>query len=126
MRPLPIVGLLHPDPIGAAVALALRRRAALVIWPEQGASAAATKRAEWADFTAVPAESDVLQRSDLVIAATADGGVEIHVGASVVAVEVAGPPPWRPGTSVLRLRGPRAGEVAALFAGGPATVEVLD
>lgn len=39
---------------------------------------------------------------------------------------VLGPPAWQPGTTVLWLSGPAAADVAALFAGSPFEVRVLD
>jgi Domain of unknown function (DUF1932) len=67
ISPRPVVGLLHPGAMGAAVGAALRPRASAVIWAASGRSHATSKRAELADLVAVPDLAALVQRSDVVI-----------------------------------------------------------
>lgn len=63
----PVVGVLHPGAMGAAVGSALRPRAGAVIWAAAGRSRATSKRAELADLVGVPDTAAVAQRSDVII-----------------------------------------------------------
>ena len=65
--PRPVVGVLHPGAMGAAVGSALRPRAGAVIWAAAGRSHATSKRAELADLVAVPDLTAVARRSDVII-----------------------------------------------------------
>ncbi len=65
--PRPVVGLLHPGAMGAAVGSALRPRAGAVIWAAAGRSRATSKRAELADLVGVPDTVAVARRSDVII-----------------------------------------------------------
>jgi Domain of unknown function (DUF1932) len=66
--PRPVVGVLHPGAMGAAVGSALRPRAGAVIWAAAGRSRATSKRAELADLVGVPDVASVARRSDVIIA----------------------------------------------------------
>jgi 3-hydroxyisobutyrate dehydrogenase-like beta-hydroxyacid dehydrogenase len=63
----PVVGVLHPGAMGAALGAALKPVAAQVIWAAAGRSDATSKRAEIADLVAVPDLAELVARSDLVI-----------------------------------------------------------
>ena len=78
--PRPVVGVLHPGAMGAAVGSALRPRAGAVVWAAAGRSQATSKRAELADLVAVPDVAALARRSDAILsvcpphAARDDGG----------------------------------------------------
>lgn len=63
----PVVGVLHPGAMGAAIGSALKARAGVVIWAAEGRSQATSKRAELADLTAVPDVAALARRSDLIV-----------------------------------------------------------
>ncbi|MFL6073435.1 MAG: DUF1932 domain-containing protein [Mycobacteriales bacterium] len=63
----PVVGILHPGAMGAALGAALKPKAAAVLWAAEGRSRATSKRAEVADLVAVRNVGDLVRRSDLVI-----------------------------------------------------------
>ncbi|WUK27710.1 DUF1932 domain-containing protein [Streptomyces sp. NBC_00370] len=63
----PVVGVLHPGAMGAAIGAALKGRAGEVLWAAAGRSYATSKRAELADLVAVPDLAALVRRSDLVI-----------------------------------------------------------
>jgi 3-hydroxyisobutyrate dehydrogenase-like beta-hydroxyacid dehydrogenase len=63
----PVVGVLHPGAMGAAVGSALRPRAGAVIWAAAGRSHATAKRAELADLVAVPDVAAVARRCDVIV-----------------------------------------------------------
>jgi len=63
----PVVGVLHPGAMGAAVGSALRRRAGAVIWAAAGRSDATSKRAELADLVGVPDTEAVARRADVIV-----------------------------------------------------------
>lgn len=65
--PRPVVGVLHPGAMGAAVGSALRRRAGVVIWAAAGRSRATSKRAELADLVGVPDVAALVRRSDVIV-----------------------------------------------------------
>ena len=65
--PRPVVGVLHPGAMGAAVGSALRPRAGAVVWAAAGRSQATSKRAELADLIGVPDVAALARRSDVVI-----------------------------------------------------------
>ena len=67
LPPRPVVGVLHPGAMGAAVGSALRPRVGAVIWADAGRSHATAKRAELADLVAVPDVAAVARRSDVII-----------------------------------------------------------
>jgi 3-hydroxyisobutyrate dehydrogenase-like beta-hydroxyacid dehydrogenase len=63
----PIVGVLHPGAMGAALGAALKPVAGQVIWAAAGRSQATSKRAETADLVAVPDLAELARRSDVII-----------------------------------------------------------
>jgi 3-hydroxyisobutyrate dehydrogenase-like beta-hydroxyacid dehydrogenase len=63
----PVVGVLHPGVMGAALGSALKRRAGAVIWAAAGRSNATSKRAEIADLQGVPDVAELARRSHVVI-----------------------------------------------------------
>lgn len=65
--PRPVVGVLHPGAMGAAVGSALRPRVGAVIWADAGRSTATAKRAELADLVAVPDVAALARRSDVIV-----------------------------------------------------------
>ena len=65
--PRPVVGVLHPGAMGAAVGSALRPRAGVVIWAAAGRSRATSKRAELADLVGVPDVAALVRRSDVIV-----------------------------------------------------------
>ena len=65
--PRPVVGVLHPGAMGAAVGAALRARAGAVIWAAAGRSQATSKRAELADLVGVPDVAALARRSDVIV-----------------------------------------------------------
>ncbi len=63
----PVVGILHPGTMGAALGSALKARAGAVIWADAGRSHATAKRAELADLQAVPDTAELARRSHVII-----------------------------------------------------------
>ena len=100
--PRPVVGVLHPGAMGAAVGSALRPRAGAVVWAAAGRSQATSKRAELADLVGVPDVAALARRSDVVISVCPP-----HA-ARAVADEVAA-----------ALDGPHAANVASGTSDGP-------
>ena len=63
----PVVGILHPGAMGAALGSALKPTAGVVIWADGSRSHATAKRAELADLIAVPDVAALARRADLII-----------------------------------------------------------
>ncbi|MBP2368191.1 NAD(P)-dependent oxidoreductase [Pseudonocardia parietis] len=63
----PVVGILHPGVMGAALGSALKARAGAVIWADAGRTHTTAKRAELADLIAVPDVGDLAARSDVIV-----------------------------------------------------------
>ena len=63
----PVVGLLHPGVMGAALGSALKPAAGVVIWAAAGRSITTSKRAELADLVSVPDVAEVARRADLIV-----------------------------------------------------------
>lgn len=63
----PVVGIVHPGAMGAAVGAALRPRAGAVVWAAEGRSADTAKRAELADLVAVPDLPELVRRADVIV-----------------------------------------------------------
>lgn len=63
----PVIGILHPGAMGAAIGSALKARAGAVIWADAGRSHATAKRAELADLVAVPDVVELAARSDVIV-----------------------------------------------------------
>ncbi|WP_329625919.1 DUF1932 domain-containing protein (plasmid) [Streptomyces sp. NBC_01255] len=81
----PVVGILHPGSMGAAVAACAAKNAAAVLWCEEGRSPASAARAEQAGLAPVATLSVLLERSDIVIslcppAAAEDVAAEVAAG----------------------------------------------
>jgi 3-hydroxyisobutyrate dehydrogenase-like beta-hydroxyacid dehydrogenase len=138
----PVVGLLHPGEMGAALGALLRGRAA-VLWASEGRSdATATRAAGLRDVRSVRAlvdEADVIlsvcpPHAALDVARSVAGFEGVFVDANAVAPATAraiasvvggrcvdggivGPPPVSPGTTRLYLSGREAARAAELFAG---------
>ena len=63
----PVVGVLHPGAMGAAIGSALKPAAGAVIWAAAGRSDATAKRAETADLVGVPDVVELARRADVII-----------------------------------------------------------
>jgi 3-hydroxyisobutyrate dehydrogenase-like beta-hydroxyacid dehydrogenase len=63
----PVVGVLHPGAMGAAIGSALKPVASAVVWAAAGRSQATSKRAELADLVGVPDVAAVARRCDVII-----------------------------------------------------------
>jgi 3-hydroxyisobutyrate dehydrogenase-like beta-hydroxyacid dehydrogenase len=67
LPPRPVIGILHPGAMGAAVGNALKPVAGAVIWAAAGRSLTTSKRAETADLVGVPDVAELARRADVVI-----------------------------------------------------------
>jgi 3-hydroxyisobutyrate dehydrogenase-like beta-hydroxyacid dehydrogenase len=140
-----VVGLLHPGDMGSALGAVLLENRHEVLWASEGRSAeTAARAAPFADF-GTPRK--VARAAEVVIsvcpphaarevAASVDGFKGIYVDANAVSPATArdiggidggivGPPPRDGATTRLYLSGPRAEEVARLFAGTAVDPRVL-
>lgn len=63
----PVIGILHPGAMGAAVGSALKPVAGAVIWAAAGRSVTTSKRAETADLVGVPDLAAVARRADVIV-----------------------------------------------------------
>jgi 3-hydroxyisobutyrate dehydrogenase-like beta-hydroxyacid dehydrogenase len=63
----PVIGVLHPGVMGAAVGSALKPVAGAVIWAAAGRSITTSKRAELADLVSVPGLAELVRRSDVIV-----------------------------------------------------------
>ncbi len=82
----PVVGILHPGAMGAALGSALKAKAGAVVWAAAGRSHATAKRAELADLVAVPDVAEVARRAHLIVSICpphAAGAVAEEVAAAV-------------------------------------------
>ena len=140
----PVVGLLHPGEMGAALGAALRGRGVRVLWASSGRSAATLRRAEDAGLEDVGSARELARHAEVIVsvcpphaardvAASVAGHTGVYVDANAVspatsravAAElpdatfvdggIVGPPPRSPGTTRLYLSGAAAAGVAALF-----------
>jgi 3-hydroxyisobutyrate dehydrogenase-like beta-hydroxyacid dehydrogenase len=64
---MPVVAMMHPGQMGAALAAQARRTGAQVLWCPAGRSAATAERAEAAGLTALPELGDVLAAAEIVL-----------------------------------------------------------
>ncbi|HEU5156854.1 MAG TPA: DUF1932 domain-containing protein [Streptosporangiaceae bacterium] len=64
---MPVVAMLHPGRMGAALAAQARRSGTQVLWCSADRSAATSRRAEAAGLTALPRLADVLAAADIVM-----------------------------------------------------------
>jgi 3-hydroxyisobutyrate dehydrogenase-like beta-hydroxyacid dehydrogenase len=65
--PRPVIGILHPGAMGAAVGAALKPVAGAVIWAAAGRSITTSRRAETADLIGVPDVAAVARRADVIV-----------------------------------------------------------
>lgn len=63
----PVIGVLHPGAMGAALGSALKPVAGAVVWAAVGRSDRTSKRAELADLVGVPDVAALVGRADVVI-----------------------------------------------------------
>lgn len=63
----PVIGIVHPGAMGAALGSALKPAAGAVVWAAAGRSQATSKRAELADLVGVPDVAELARRSDVVV-----------------------------------------------------------
>ncbi|MGI9001543.1 MAG: DUF1932 domain-containing protein [Pseudonocardia sp.] len=63
----PVIGVLHPGAMGAAVGSALKPVAGAVIWAAAGRSTTTSQRAEVADLVGVPDLAELARRADVII-----------------------------------------------------------
>lgn len=63
----PVIGILHPGAMGAALGSALKPVAGAVVWAAAGRSQATSKRAELADLVGVPDLAELARRSHVVV-----------------------------------------------------------
>lgn len=70
----PVIGILHPGAMGAALGSALKPRAGAVIWAAADRSQTTSKRAELADLVAVPDVGELACRAHVVISICPPGG----------------------------------------------------
>lgn len=67
LPPRPVIGVLHPGAMGAALGSSLKGVAGAVIWAAAGRSDRTSKRAELADLVGVPDVAELVRRSHVVI-----------------------------------------------------------
>ncbi|HXV92687.1 MAG TPA: DUF1932 domain-containing protein [Pseudonocardia sp.] len=67
LPPRPVIGVLHPGVMGAAVGAALKPVAGAVVWAAAGRSVATSKRAELADLVGVPDLAELARRADVIV-----------------------------------------------------------
>ncbi len=67
LPPRPVIGILHPGAMGAAVGAALKPAAGAVVWAAAGRSLTTSKRAETADLVGVPDLAELTRRADMII-----------------------------------------------------------
>jgi 3-hydroxyisobutyrate dehydrogenase-like beta-hydroxyacid dehydrogenase len=149
----PVVGLLHPSEMGAAVGAALRRCGREVLWASDGRSERTKLRADEAGFEDAGSVDELLQRSDIVlsicpphaavdVARSVAGFDGLFVDANAIAPEtmrtvagtvgaqcvdggIIGPPPSPSVGTHLYLSGAGAHEVASLFDGTAVDARVI-
>ncbi len=63
----PVIGVLHPGVMGAALGSALKPVAGAVIWAAAGRSVTTSKRAEIADLIGVPDLAELARRSHVIV-----------------------------------------------------------
>jgi 3-hydroxyisobutyrate dehydrogenase-like beta-hydroxyacid dehydrogenase len=139
----PVIGLIHPGEMGAAVGRALRESGHRVLWASTGRSAETAARAEQAGLEDVGTVTELSRVSTVILSvcpphaalgvARSVGWFEgLYVDANAVSPSTAreiatlvehfvdggivGPPPREAGGTRLYLAGPSAEDAAALFA----------
>lgn len=88
----PVVGVLHPGKMGAAVGSALKPAAGVVVWAAAGRSITTSKRAELADLVSVPDTAELARRADLIVSVCPPEAAE-RVAADVAAAAADRPRP---------------------------------
>lgn len=83
----PVIGILHPGAMGAALGSALKPRAGVVIWAAADRSQATSKRAELADLVAVPDVAELARRADVVVSICPPGAARAVAEQVAAAVE---------------------------------------
>ncbi|MCF7548814.1 NAD(P)-dependent oxidoreductase [Pseudonocardia sp. WMMC193] len=83
----PVIGILHPGAMGAAIGSALKPRAGAVIWAAADRSQATSKRAELADLVAVPDVAELARRAHVVISICPPGAAREVAEQVAAAVE---------------------------------------
>jgi 3-hydroxyisobutyrate dehydrogenase-like beta-hydroxyacid dehydrogenase len=83
----PVIGILHPGAMGAALGSALKSRAGAVIWAAADRSQATSKRAELADLVAVPDVAELARRAHVVISICPPGAAREVAQQVAAAVE---------------------------------------
>jgi len=63
----PVIGILHPGVMGAAIGSALKPVAGAVVWAAAGRSVPTSKRAETADLVGVPDVAELARRSHVIV-----------------------------------------------------------
>lgn len=86
---MPVVAMLHPGQMGAALAAQARRTGTRVLWCPAGRGAATAERAEAAGLTALPELGDVLAAAEIVLSVCPPEFAE-DVAASVAGHRYAG------------------------------------
>jgi Domain of unknown function (DUF1932) len=90
LPPRPVIGILHPGAMGAAVGNALKPAAGAVIWAAAGRSLTTSKRAETADLVGVPDVAELTRRADVIVSVCPPDAARA-VAAEVAAVVAADP-----------------------------------
>ncbi|MFC5995880.1 DUF1932 domain-containing protein [Pseudonocardia hispaniensis] len=67
LGPRPVIGILHPGAMGAALGSALKPVAGAVVWAAAGRSHQTAKRAELADLVGVPDVAELARRCDVIV-----------------------------------------------------------
>ncbi len=89
----PVVGLLHPGVMGAALGSALKPAAGVVIWAAAGRSITTSRRAEIADLVSVPDLAQLARRADLIVSVCPpDAALEVAGQVAAVIAERPEPP----------------------------------
>ena len=89
----PVVGVLHPGAMGAAIGSALKPAAGVVIWAAAGRSITTSKRAELADLVSVPDPSELARRADLIVSVCPpEAAMEVAIEVAAALVDRPDPP----------------------------------
>jgi 3-hydroxyisobutyrate dehydrogenase-like beta-hydroxyacid dehydrogenase len=90
----PVVGVLHPGKMGAAIGSALKPVASAVVWAAAGRTYATSKRAELADLVGVPDVAAVARRCDVIISiCPPDAALSVAREVAAGLAGRSGPPP---------------------------------
>ncbi len=90
----PVIGVLHPGAMGAAIGSALKPVAGAVVWAAAGRTQATSKRAELADLVGVPDLAAVARRCDLIISiCPPHAALEVAEQVAAALSKRTGPPP---------------------------------